>query len=111
MNQYYMIEERYTRAQHQDSEALKKLFRILYPKQEQNALWSKPPSCDEVNNAIDRYLKEKLGKTTGDLCLDEYVRLFSNGEFDAQKTTIMGSIAEIVAHEDIIKKNIEDKYK
>ena len=63
----------------------------------------------EINDLIEGFLKDKLGKQTPDLCLDYFVDLFGDGKIDSQKDTIMQTIAEIVKNKDIIRKNIEER--
>lgn len=111
MNQYFLLDIPRGKAYLQKIPAMMKLLRILYPTQDETSLWNNPRTCDELNNAIDNYLTSKLKRNTADLCLGEYVKLFSNGEFNIQNLNFKESVALIVAHEDIIKKNIEDKYK
>lgn len=111
MNQYFLLDIPRGKAYQQHLPAMMKLLRILYPAQDETSLWNNQRTCDELNDAIDNYLKRKLKRNTADLCLDEYVKFFSDGEFNIQNLNFKQSVTIIVANERIIRKHIEEQCK
>ena len=109
MNKYFILDIPLRRGYISHSPALKKILFILFPNHIKEEIWTNKHDCTEINDLIEGFLKDKLGKQTPDLCLDYFVNLFGDGKIDSQKDTIMQTIAEIVKNKDIIRKNIEKR--
>ncbi len=111
MNQYFLMDIPLRKAYAEHSSSLKRLLLILFPHHNHSSFWNAPYDCNEINDTIDKYIKDKLGKATSDLCLDYFVELFGDGMIDCEKVTIKQTIREIVNHKEIIRKNIEERCK
>ena len=110
MNQYFIMDIPLKRGYTQHSPALKRMLNILYPDLSESELFEKEIECNEVNNSIDKYIKDKFGKTTADLCLDYFADMFGDGMIHTENTiTFMQLITELVKHKDLIRKNIEQR--
>lgn len=107
MNQYFLLDLSLRKGYSKRKPALKRLLKIVFPSCDENTIWDKPYSCDEVNDAIDKVFKGIFKKNTPKLCLDYFVELFGDGSFTSDQTTIMQAIHEVVKHKDIIYRNIE----
>lgn len=111
MNQYFLMDISLRKGYTEHKPALEKLLSILFPHHDKKDFWESPHDCDEINNTIDKFIKDKLGKATADLCLDYFVELFGDESIDCEKVTISQTIHEIVKHKDIIRKNIKERCK
>ena len=113
MNQYFLLNMTLQNRYAQHKPALKKLLKIVFPNIDESTMWDDKNhyTCDEVNDAIDKYFKQLFKKNTPELCLDKFVELFGDGTFKSDQTTIMQAIREVVNHKDIILKNINERCK
>ena len=115
MNQYFLLDIPLRHGYIQHKPALKKLLKIVFPNIDESTMWddNNHYTCDEVNDAIDKYFKQTFKKNTPRLCLDHFVELFSDGTgtFDSYQTSIKKAIHEVVNHKDVILKNINERCK
>ena len=113
MNQYFLLDLSLRKGYSKHKPALKKLLKIVFPNIDESTMWDDKNhyTCDEVNDAIDKYFKQLFKKNTPDLCLDHFVELFGDGTFKSDQTTIMQAIREVVNHKDVILKNINERCK
>lgn len=110
MNQYFLMDIPLKRGYTQHKPALKRLINILYPHHTESEVFEIKHDCDEINNAIDKYIKDKLGKSTADRCLDYFAEMFGDGNVHTEDTiTFKQLVAELVRHKDTIRKNIEER--
>ena len=113
MNQYFLLDIPLRHGYHTHKPALKKLLKIVFPNIDESTMWDDKNhyTCDEVNDAIDKYFKQLFKKNTPELCLDKFVELFGDGTFKSDQTTIMQAIRDVVNHKDVILKNINERCK
>ena len=110
MNQYFLNDLDLRRGYTQRLPALRKLIKILYPYHSENEIFEVRHSCDEVNDAIDKYIINMLGKATSDLCLDEFAKMFGDGKVNTVDTiTFKQLLDEMMKHKELLRKNIEER--
>ena len=112
MNQYFLLDIPLRHGYIQHKPALKKLLKIVFPNIDESTMWDDKNhyTCDEVNDAIDKYFKQLFKKNTPMLCLDKFVVLFGDGTFKSDQA-IKQAIREVVNHKDVILKNINERCK
>ncbi|MBR0484333.1 MAG: hypothetical protein IJJ69_06085 [Oscillospiraceae bacterium] len=111
MNQYFLTEIALKKGYIERKPALKELLKILFPHHTEKELWENPVECDKLNETIDVFLKNMLGKSTADLCIDYFISLYGDGSIRTDHSTIRQTIHEVVKHKEKIYKNIEERCK
>lgn len=109
MSQYFLSDITLRKGYVEKNPALARLLKSLFPSCDESTIWDKPYSVDEVNDEIDKLLKDVLHQNTAGLCLDYFAELFGDGTIDTSQVMIMPAIREIVRHKEIIRKNIREK--
>ncbi len=111
MNQYFLTDIALKKGYAEHKPALKKLLLILYPHHDEENLWENPVDCSELNDTIDKFLRDALKKPTADLCLDYFAEMFGGGQIQTNQTTVKNLIHEIVRYRESIRKNIKERMK
>ena len=110
INQYFILDIDLRRGYNEKSNAFKTIIRLLYPDRYPEKIFEQKYDCTEINDAIEKFIKDKLGKSTADLCLDYFADMFGDGEINTKDTvTFQQLVAKIVEHKATVRKNIGER--